>query len=71
MMNNTTPQPEPVEPRFICIGYICRCGERVLIYKLEIGVTDEIPAPLTVNCKQGHVTNVNAAHVRTLQVWME
>lgn len=62
----------PLHPTYVCLGYICHCGERVAISRVEEGRQDDIPMDrVTVQCSKGHSRTVLNAEILTLQHWTE
>lgn len=44
----------PKYPTYQHFGYICKCGERVSVYKLEIGRSLTPPLEIEASCSKGH-----------------
>jgi hypothetical protein len=52
-------------------GYICVCGERVVVYRLHTRSTNVLPMKKTVTCSKAHVATFAAQHFALLEDWCE
>lgn len=52
-------------------GYMCRCGERVEVERVEINRSITPPASKTVSCSKGHSRTILNREFPYLQKWME
>ena len=55
----------------LCIGYHCVCGDRVEVARVLQGsdVPSQLPASVTVTCRQGHVATITADQLAALEHW--
>jgi hypothetical protein len=57
---------------FVCMGYICLCGEEVTVFRIPTSTaTDNRISRKTVTCKNGHVRVVTVDQLRMLDHWIE
>ena len=56
----------------VSVGYVCGCGERVIVYRLQSGMTTNVlPQNVTVTCRNGHVATFPLEHIAFLEYWTE
>jgi hypothetical protein len=56
----------------IAVGYVCGCGERVIVYRLQSGASNTVlPQNVTVTCRNAHVATFPLEHIAFLEYWTE
>ena len=58
-------------PLLLHFGYICACGDRVVVFTFEIGVTTVLPDQVSITCKNRHATTFAAKQYGLLDQWRE
>ena len=53
------------------IGYVCFCGERVVVAQFRTGEGQEnaFPSRITVSCRNGHVATITPDQLAVLEHW--
>lgn len=51
----------PEFPTYVCLGYICQCGERVTVLRISEMEGVSPPSVITVSCSKGHKKTINSA----------
>jgi hypothetical protein len=52
-------------------GYICVCGEQVVVHRLQTRRANVLPTKKTVTCSNAHVAMFAAQHFALLDDWFE
>ena len=55
----------------VALGYVCVCGERVRVFRLEQGQDNVFPLRVTVACPHGHAATFHREQVGLLELWDE
>ncbi len=58
-------------PEYLVLGYVCKCGEKVEVFKEETGVQISFPNEITVECSSGHSRKLLNAEFLSLERWQE
>ncbi len=63
----------PEYPSYTCLGYVCQCGERVVVLRIREGEGASPPPIITVSCTKGHKKNISTSSVEFLNLlhWEE
>jgi len=59
-------------PRYVCYGYLCSCGERILVFRLPVNQqVDDPPRRVSVLCRNGHEKQIQVEQIGQLEQWTE
>lgn len=61
----------PLHPEYTVYGYVCRCGEKVEVFRIEVGMVPNCPASISVWCSRGHSRTVSHSEFLSLPHWLE
>ncbi len=60
--------------RTICLGYVCECGEKVVVLKQREGTGMNLARHIPCECSNGHkrvIDMANNADLSSLQEWAD
>lgn len=55
----------------VSLGYICFCGERVTVFRLQRSEANYLPLTVTVACPNGHSATFNTTQLGSLEWWID
>ena len=58
--------------KYVCYGYTCSCGERILVFRLP--VNQQVNDPMmnvSVLCRNGHERKIRLEQIGQLDRWTE
>jgi hypothetical protein len=57
---------------FVCYGYTCSCGERILVYRFPVNQpVSNPPMGVSVLCRNGHERRIRVEQIGQLDQWTE
>lgn len=63
---------EEIKPaKYTVWGYICECGEKVEVFRIEDEVSTNPPPTFTTACSKGHSRTMTSAQAIMLPSWRE